>query len=190
MSAEVESILRGTTGLDVIALAALIATVLRYSISSDQLERKRFAVLFLIGVGLQCIHFMEELQTGFYVRFPALLGQTAWPATFFAAFNVCWIALWLISAAGLVTGFRAALFPIWFFIFATVLNGVAHPILAALSGRYFPGLATSPIVGIMGVWLWYRLARLTRRPGVARSTMPQAADRTRVAGERRGRKGR
>lgn len=161
MNETIESILIGTSLLSVLAVMALIVTASRYSVSSDRLERERFVVLFLAGVALQCIHFAEEFLTGFNLRFPELLGLTPWPGEFFVAFNVCWIAVWTISAAGLLAGYRLVLFPVWFFAFGMTANGVGHPLLAAASAGYFPGLLTSPIVGTLGVWLWYRLSELT-----------------------------
>lgn len=155
------SILIGTSVLSVLAVVALLATAFRFSVSSDRLERERFVMLFLAGVALQCIHFVEEFMTGFHERFPAFLGLSPWPVEFFVVFNVCWIAIWTISAAGLLAGYRVALFPIWFFVFGMTANFVGHPLLSAASTDYFPGLVTSPLVGMMGVWLWYRLSGLT-----------------------------
>jgi hypothetical protein len=61
-----------------------------------------------------------------------------------------------------VRGSRLALFPIWFFALASIGNGIAHPVLAIIARGYFPGLVTSPIVGIVGILLWRRLTLLTR----------------------------
>ena len=43
-----------------------------------------------------------------------------------------------------------------------MFNGLAHPLLAITSEAYFPGLATSPVIGGVGVWLWFRLHAATR----------------------------
>ena len=40
-------------------------------------------------------------------------------------------------------------------------NGLAHPLLAIRAGGYFPGLATAPLVGVVGVMLFRRLLRIT-----------------------------
>jgi hypothetical protein len=107
---------------------------------------------------------MEEFVTGFEQRFPALLGLPAWSERFFVAFNLVWLSLWILSAVGLQRGYRAALFPVWFFAIAAMANGIAHPLLAVVAKGYFPGLITSPVLGVLGVLLWLSLLALTRYP--------------------------
>ncbi len=55
-----------------------------------------------------------------------------------------------------------AFFPVWFFAIAAIVNGVAHPLPAVAARGYFPGLITSPVVGVVGVLLWLRLVAVTR----------------------------
>lgn len=82
----------------------------------------------------------------------------------FVAFNVTWIAIWMASIPFLRLGRRPAFFAAWFIAIAGVLNGIAHPMMAIASGGYFPGLVTSPIIGVAGVVLWQRLLRATSQP--------------------------
>jgi hypothetical protein len=105
---------------------------------------------------------MEEFVTRFADRFPALLGLPVWPEDFFVIFNLIWLSLWILSAIGLQRGYRIALFPIWFFAIAAMANGIGHPMLVVVARGYFPGLITSPVVGIVGVLLWIRLQALTK----------------------------
>jgi len=49
------------------------------------------------------------------------------------------------------------------FAFTMVVDGLGHSILAVVSIGYFPGLFTSPLVGICGLWLLLRLLDLTDR---------------------------
>lgn len=86
------------------------------------------------------------------------------PLSFFVCFNLAWIAIWITSVRLLRRGRRAAFFAAWFLAIAGVLNGVAHPLMALASGGYFPGLITSPIIGIAGVILWRRLRGATAGP--------------------------
>jgi hypothetical protein len=72
------------------------------------------------------------------------------------------MAVWMLSLAVLERHPRVALFPLWFLAIGSAANGVAHPLLAAARGGYFPGLATSPLVGVAGVLLLASLARVTR----------------------------
>jgi hypothetical protein len=47
------------------------------------------------------------------------------------------------------------------FEIASIVNGIAHPMLAAVAHGYFPGLVTSPVVGVLGVLLSLRFGALT-----------------------------
>jgi hypothetical protein len=163
MNENLRSILVGTAGLSVAAVAALLLTLLR-PVTGDRACRERTAGIFLLGLAVQSLHFMEEFVTGFEQRFPALLGLPVWSERFFVAFNLVWISIWILSAVGLQRGYRAALFPVWFFAIAAMANGTAHPLLAVVAKGYFPGLITSPVLGVLGVLLWRRLQELTGSP--------------------------
>jgi hypothetical protein len=162
MNENLRSILLGTVGLSAGAVVALLLTILRRPVEGDQAGRERATRLLLIGVAVQCLHFTEEFVTRFQDRFPALLGLSAWSENFFVVFNLLWLSIWALSAVGLLKGYRIALFPIWFFAIGGIVNGIAHPVLALLTRGYFPGLITSPLLGVVGVLLWRRLHVLTR----------------------------
>jgi len=51
---------------------------------------------------------------------------------------------------------------------AALANGVAHPLLSVRVAGYFPGLITSPVLGIVGVLLLRRLTSITRKATVVR----------------------
>jgi hypothetical protein len=129
----------------------------------------------LAAIILQAGHFVEESMTGFPRRFPQVIGLAPWPARFFFWFNLFWLATWVVSCWGLLARRRAALFPLWFLAIACVANGVAHPALALRTGEYFPGLFTSPVVGIAGVLLLKRLIAVTdhRQRDVQCRTVPR-----------------
>ena len=46
---------------------------------------------------------------------------------------------------------------------AGTFNGIAHPALALAAGGYFPGLISSPVIGVAGVLLWRSLLRSTQQ---------------------------
>jgi len=161
MTDSLRSIWEGTAVLSGAALLALLLTI-RYRPSATDLDGcERTAQLFLIGLAAQCLHFTEEFVTRFYDRFPRLLDLPAWSGQFFVIFNLLWLCVWILSAIGLQRGYRIAFFPIWFFAIASLANGIAHPVLSIVTGGYFPGLITSPIVGLLGVLLLLRLLVLT-----------------------------
>jgi hypothetical protein len=103
MNENLRSILVGTAGLSVAAVAALLLTLLRPP-ADDRAGRERTARIFLLGLAVQSLHFMEEFVTGFEQRFPVLLGLPAWSEGFFVTFNLTWIGLWILSAVGLQNG--------------------------------------------------------------------------------------
>jgi hypothetical protein len=121
-------------------------------------------VALVLALLAQCAHFAEELGTGFYDRFPVLLGLAPWSVTFFVAFNLAWIVIWAVAILGLWHGLVPALVPAWLLALALVANGIVHPLLALRAGGYFPGLATVPIVLPLGIVTVRRLAALTEPP--------------------------
>jgi hypothetical protein len=163
MNENLRSILAGTAALWIGAAVALLLTILRRPIEGDLAGREKAARLFLIGLAAQSLHFLEEFLTHFEDRFPTLLGLPAWSQNFLVAFNLIWMSVWILSAIGLQKGYAYALFPVWFFAIAAVANGIAHPALAVIAHGYFPGLLTSPLLGLVGVLLGSRLQRLTRK---------------------------
>jgi hypothetical protein len=86
------------------------------------------------------------------------------PLSFFVAFNLAWIVIWIVSIPFLRVGRRPAFFAAWFIAIGGMLNGIAHPMMAIASGGYFPGLITSPVIGLAGMILWQRLQRATSEP--------------------------
>ena len=149
----------------ILGLLALIAWRLAYARqlqADDAPARKAAAMFLLVATLVQAAHFIEEATTGFHAAFPAFFGQPPIPLAAFVSFNVTWLLIWLASVPGTYSANRFALFAAWFLALAGMLNGIAHPLLAAAVGGYFPGLVTSPFIGIAGLLLWQRLRRATR----------------------------
>jgi len=117
--------------------------------------------LYLIAVGLQCFHFMEEYLTGFNVRFPSLFGiDTAWSVELFTGFNLVWLGLLVLNGYWMFGNSRLSYLLVYFFaITGGILNGIGHPLLSLAAGGYFPGLLTSPLVLIAGILLLSRLVK-------------------------------
>ena len=162
MNEDLFSILVGTAGLSVAALVALLLTFARKAGHANPAAQRHVMRLTTISIVLQSLHFTEELLTGFYERFPEMLGLRPWSVTFFVWFNVFWIAVWVLSLLGLHRQVRAAFFPLWFLAIAGVANGVSHPLFSVVERAYFPGLWTSVAVGIVGFLLLRGLSLLTR----------------------------
>ncbi|MDH4048936.1 MAG: HXXEE domain-containing protein [Gammaproteobacteria bacterium] len=147
--------------LGVAALVALALAFVRRSHPDNVRERIDASNALAVAVAIQAAHFGEELATGFHVKFPALFGLPPMSPTFFIIFNLTWIAIWVAAIPGLRLAQPAAYFAAWFLAIAGIINGIGHPILAIVTGGYFPGLVTSPFIGIAGVWLWRRMYATT-----------------------------
>ena len=158
------SLLPSIIVLGIVALVAIRLAVTRRLDSGTSAERHTVAILFAIATAIQAIHFIEEAATGFHERFPALLGLPPMPFSVFVAFNLVWIIIWIVSVPGVRIAHKGAFFAAWFLAIAGALNGIAHPLMAAATGGYFPGLYTSPVIGIAGILLWRRLHGATAAP--------------------------
>ncbi len=158
---DIRSVLSGTAGLSVLVIISVVLTIARPHVSPDPGVRRRFLLILAAAIVGQCVHFAEELATGFHLRFPVLLGLSPWTLTFFVWFNLGWIVVWVLAAFGLRIGLVVALVPVWFLALALLLNGVAHPLMALREGAYFPGLYSSPLVGLLGILLLGGLRKLT-----------------------------
>jgi len=153
----VPSELAGTTGLWVIATVALIVAVVGRARAHDP---SRLPVPAGVTLALHLAHCSEEYATGFFRQFPPLLGLMPWSAGFFLAFNAVWVLVWTLATLTVWRGRTPFLarWTLWFLALVSLLNLVAHPVLAVVAGGYFPGLLTSLPLGLAGGWLALRLA--------------------------------
>lgn len=160
----------------VLGLAALIALLLvqaRLSLPGMVAERGAAARALAIAVVVQAAHFAEETASGLPQRLPALFDLPPIPFSLFVAFNLVWLGIWIASVPALKSRLPAAFFAAWFLAVAGIVNGIVHPLLAAVARDYFPGLVSSPVMGVVSAWLWVRLHRAT----VPRATPTDAASR-------------
>lgn len=170
MAETLDSIVPSAAFLGALAVFAIFLTASRHWVADNAVSVRGAARTAALAVVAQSAHFLEELSTGFHVRFPELFGFPPMPVGFFVSFNAFWLSVWALSAWGLAHRNRAALFPLWFLGLGCIANGLAHPAFSVGVGGYFPGLATSPVVGLLGFFLLRRLLRVTHRardvPGV------------------------
>lgn len=155
------SLVPSAVALGLVAFAALQLTLGRPCAVELTAERAAASRMLALAAVIQATHFLEEWATGFHLRFPALFGFEPMPVSAFVGFNVTWIVLWIVSIPPLRAARQPAFFAAWFLAIAGMLNGIAHPVLAAWTGGYFPGLITSPLTGSAGLFLWRRLRGAT-----------------------------
>lgn len=154
------SYIPGIIALGTLLIAAGVLTITRPRLRAGA-DRGRLTVLAALAIGAQTLHFLEEWRTGFAVQFPAAFGSPSIPDAVFIGFNVGWITIWMLSIGGFRAGITIAAFPLWFLGLAAVANMIAHPLLAARAGGYFPGLLSSPLLGILGAFLLSELKNAT-----------------------------
>lgn len=155
------SLFPSAIALGLVALVALSATLGRACPAELSAERAAASKTLAITTAIQTAHFIEEWATGFHIQFPALFGLEPMPAPVFVGFNLTWILLWIVSIPLIRTARRLAFFAAWFLAIAGALNGIAHPVITIRTGGYFPGLISSPLIGLAGLLLWRRLLGAT-----------------------------
>jgi len=144
-----------------VAFVALQLSRFRLSPAKFATERATASHALGLATAVQCAHFAEEWATDFHVRFPALFGLEPMPLVVFVVFNLTWIAIWIASIPLLRSARKPGFFAAWFLAIAGMLNGIAHPLMALASSGYFPGLVSSPFIGLVSIYLWWRLQGAT-----------------------------
>jgi len=157
------SILLGTSGLTLAAIAAVTLAYSRCPVAGERVAQVRR--MACVAIVVQAAHFGEEYLQQFNVRFPTLLGLAPWSEGFFVTFNLAWLVIWVLAVVSLTKFPRLSIFPLWFLAIASVVNGVVHPVLSLTQGDYFPGLWSSLLVGGLGVVLVSTLVSATRAMG-------------------------
>jgi len=145
-----------------LGLVAVVAAYLAYSRQYPvhlMTQRVTASRALALATSVQCVHFAEEWATGFHIRFPALFGLEPLSLPLFVTFNLVLIVLWFLSIKPLQSARKAAFLAAWFLALAGTLNGIAHPLMAVSVGGYFPGLISSPFIGVAGIYLWKQLLR-------------------------------
>ena len=144
----------------------LLAVYLAWAIAPWKNEPRKVLPMYLAAVAIQCAHFTEEFATGFQRQFPPLLGSR-WDDAHFVSFNLAWIGVFLLAAAGVYRRQPLAYLPVLFLAaVGGVANGAGHLLLSLAQRRYFPGAITAPFCLVAGALLLARLFGGTGdRPG-------------------------
>ncbi len=160
-----QSLLPSICILGLAALAALILARSRRSPAENKSQRLAASRALALATAVQAMHFAEEAATGFHERLGPVFGLPEMQFSFFMAFNLAWLGIWIVSIPGVRSAHTGAFFAAWFLAIAGMLNGIGHPLLAAAAGGYFPGLVSSPFIAGASVWLWLQLRLATRAGG-------------------------
>lgn len=122
----------------------------------------RLQYTFLLLIGVQALHSLEEYAGRLYEVFPparsvsGLISQNLEHG--FIIFNVAlltfglWCFLWPIRHC-----WPSAVLFIWIWVAIEVVNGVGHPLWSLMVLRYTPGVATAPILLFLALYLAWQL---------------------------------
>jgi hypothetical protein len=144
--------------LSAVAVVALVLTRAR-PLAAHAMARGDAARSLALAVCAQAGHFAEEAVPCWGNR--PCRSRSSWSSTW---------AGWRSGrprCRGCGPGDLGAVFAAWFLAIAGLFNGIAHPLMAVAVGGYFPGLVTSPVIGVAGAALCIRLHRATRPDPVA-----------------------
>ncbi len=148
--------------LSAMAAVALVLAIARGGIKADPVALRGTVRVAILAIVCQLLHFAEEAGGELNRRFPEFFGLDPIAMDSFVSVNLVAFAVWVFSVPALMARASAALFPLWFLAVASVSNALLHPALAIATGGYFPGVLTSPVVGVAGFLLLCGLARITR----------------------------
>lgn len=114
--------------------------------------------VYLLAIVVQCMHFSEEYLTGFQRQFPMMMMGYEWSDARFVAFNMAWLAIFVLAALGVYRRSSLAyLVVIFLALIGGIGNGASHLLLSARQGRYFPGLITAPFCLLAGIAVLIKL---------------------------------
>ncbi|MFX0071657.1 MAG: HXXEE domain-containing protein [Candidatus Hermodarchaeota archaeon] len=138
------------------ALAYLFYMLTNYK---EMPEPERTLPVYLIALGVQLLHFIEEFTTGLYIRFPTeIYNSDPYSANEFVISQMVVYFLFIIGALGIFKGWNMTMIFVWFLlIMMLIVNSIQHPIYSIMVGGYFPGLYTSFAGIILAPILFKRL---------------------------------
>lgn len=144
----------------VLLAAALVLSYVLWSARAAWPRANRVIPAYWAAVLVQCAHLVEEYRSGFYRLFPPVLGDEAWSAHQFLAFNLVWMVVFALAGIGIARGWRPAfLVALFLALGGGVGNGLGHLMLAVRARGYFPGAYTAPLVFLAGCVLAFQLLR-------------------------------
>lgn len=156
-------VMLATMGRAVAGLAAALGAAYLFWLGTLVVDARRVLPAYLVALAVQVGHFAEEYWSGFNLAFPPVLGASPWRPVVFVGFNIAWLVIFSLSAAGLARNWRPALVVALFLAIGGLLNGVAHAALALRAGGYFPGAYTAAPAFVAGGIL---AIKILRRPTV------------------------
>jgi hypothetical protein len=140
-------------------LFAWLTYVWLYSRRTTLPSSSAFYPLFFSALAVQFLHFAEEFVTRFQTRFPSLYNGEPYSDDLFVVFNmVAYATFTLACILGFLKSLRFLLVPVLFFVvYGTIGNAIAHTWWSLYLQSYFPGFVTAQVYWLLGPLLLYRL---------------------------------
>lgn len=141
------------------ALVGLGLVVVLHRTGTPLPTPRRALPVYGLALGWQLLHLVEEHRTGFWRDFPALYGGPPYPPGTFLSFNLVSYAVFAAATVAVVVHGRGALLlpSLFFVVYGTLGNAVAHLVWAVMARGYFPGLATACGYLVIGPVLLHRM---------------------------------
>ena len=122
----------------------------------------KLKIYFLITALLLVTHMLEEWFTGFHNVFPFMLWmgrqfESTQSAVFFTLMLMAWLSL-LVSLVFMSEKRTWILRMLSIFSIIYIFE-LHHPILALLSGKYYPGTMTGLLFPFVGIFFWKELEK-------------------------------
>jgi len=164
----ISTFILGSSGISLIVtfVPGVIAALLFYffTVFKKQPEPDNILPLYLLGLGIQFLHFAEEYMTGFNHKFPALFKSPEYPIDTFILFNMFAYFMFALGAIMIYKKITPPMIiPLFFVAYGIVGNAISHLIYCIVVGGYFPGVYTSIIYWIIGPMIIKRIWDETRR---------------------------
>jgi len=106
---------------------------------------------FMIFLGVQFFHSIEELTQGFHKKFPLFKMSFRFFLTFEIIFFLFWLSVVLLKEFP----FREYLMPI--FIVLMFANGLWHLVWFGIVKKYVPGVLTAPLFVILFLVFYFSI---------------------------------
>jgi len=108
-------------------------------------------LFFIISLGIQLIHSIEELSNNFHNKFPLFKMKFKTFLTFEIIFFLFWLLVLLLSIFPFRNYFMG------FFIVLMFANGLWHLVWWGITKKYVPGLITAPLFIINFIIFYFKL---------------------------------
>jgi len=139
-------------GFTVIFLNIGLAISLIVWLNFKKSYSRKLSCLYILGIIIQLMHFLEEYYTGFYKALPSIFNTNSWTGSQFIIFNIIWLSIFLLAAIGTFKKIRLSFLIVWFFILiGGVGNGIMHIGLSLIQKEYFPGTVTAFFLFVIGL---------------------------------------